>query len=367
MKKHFVTLFPDTHNVNLMKDVGCIPYVLYKEYGYDSTIVSFKNDEYEYLDKYVKGLKIQFLPTGNERLESVKYILKNAKYIDVLNMYHISIGKSLLCLCLYKLLNRKGVSYLKLDLDFKTLEIIEKYNALKKVILRLMAKKIDIISAESSLIAEKIEKILEHKIEYIPNGVLEKEEAILKSDLNDQKKNIFLTVGRLGTEQKATEHLVQAFIKIKDSTKWNLYLVGKCEKKFLEYLDQKFICYPDLKGRINITGEVIDKHRLAEIYKMSTIMVLPSKYESFALVNVEAMLNGCRLLLSDQVSPASDFKKLGNFCEIVQFGNVEQLAQKMLNMSKVSYDANKIAQIAKNNFLWEEICGKIDELILKCK
>ena len=363
MSKRFVTLFPYTYNVNLLKDVGCIPYVLYKEYGYDSTIVSFKNGNYEYLNQYVKGLKIQFLPNGNERIECLRYILKNAQNIDVLNMYHMSIGKSLLCLGLYKLLNKQGVSYLKLDLDFKTLKIIESYNVLKKYILHLMARNLDIISAESTIIAEKIENILRHKVEYIPNGVLGYDKSFLITNLNELKKDLFLTVGRLGTEQKATEHLVEAFIAIKDSTKWNLCLVGKCEEQFIDYLNRKFECYPDLKERIYVTGEIVDKGKLDEVYKMSNILVLPSKYEGFALVNVEAILNGCRLLLSDQVSPASDFKRLGNFCEIVKFGNIKQLAREMLCMSRSTCDANQIAKVAADNFLWNEICGKINDLI----
>lgn len=367
MSKQFVTLFPYTYNVNLTKDVGCIPYIMHKVYGYTSTIVSFKNGEYEYLNSYVKGLKLKFLRKENERIAGIKYVLKNAKSIDVLNMYHMSVGKSLLCLCLYKLLNKQGVSYLKMDLDFKTLDIIENYNFFKKIVLRLMSKNIDIISSESTVIARRVENILGRKVEYIPNGVLEYDSMSMETDLNKKKQNMFLTVGRLGTEQKATEFLVEAFINIKDKTKWNLCLVGKCEEAFIHYMNQKFKDYPDLKNRINITGEIIDKNKLTEIYKLSNIMVLPSKYESFALVNVEAMLNGCRLLLSDQVSPAEDFKQLGDFCQIVEYGNITQLAEKMLNMSQCEYDANKIANVAVDNFLWTKICGKLDELILKCK
>lgn len=365
MGRRFVTLFPYTYNVNLMKDVGCIPYVLYKKYGYDSTIVSFKNDDYEYLHKYVSGLKIEFLPNGNERIESVKYVLKNAKKIDVLNMYHMSIGKSLLCFNLYKMLNKNGVGYLKLDLDFKTLDIIENYNGLKKFIIRLMANKVDIISAESTLIAKKMEDILNRTVEYIPDGVLEYKNESSEIDLNKKKRNCFLTVGRLGTEQKATEQLVEAFIKIRDNTKWNLWLVGSCEDKFTNYLDRLFERYPDLKERINVTGEILDKDKLTEIYRSSNILVLPSKYESFALVNVEGMLEGCRLLLSDRVAPANDFKKMGGFCEVVEFGDVKQLADRMISMSESAYDANQIAKIAADNFLWEKICGKIDKLISK--
>src|SRR6476620_5530988 len=59
--KKFLTLFPYTENVHLIKDVGMIPYVLHKEYGYESTIASFQNGEYPYLEDDVKGLKQTFI------------------------------------------------------------------------------------------------------------------------------------------------------------------------------------------------------------------------------------------------------------------------------------------------------------------
>ena len=365
MRKSFVTLFPHTYNINLLKDVGCIPYVMHKDFGYESTVVSFNNDNYVYLKEHVRGLKMHFIHSGNERIACIKYVIHNAKKIDVLNMYHLSIGKSLLCLGLYKILNKRGIGYLKLDLDFKTLNIIEKYSTIKKHLIRHMIKKVDIVSAESTVIAERLEKIINRKIEYIPNGVLENSGYSSLDDLNSQKRNVFLSVGRLGTEQKATENIVEAYIKIKEESNWNLFLVGKCEEKFAHYLDELFEQLPDLKDRIIVTGEILDKKRLSDIYRMSNILVLPSKYESFALVNVEAILNGCSLLLSDQVAPATDFKKLGDFCEIVEYGNINQLADEMLTMSKKTYDANIISKIATDNFLWSNICGKLNELIMK--
>ena len=40
---NFVTLFLPTENFHLTKDVGMIPYIMYKYYGYNSTIVSYDN------------------------------------------------------------------------------------------------------------------------------------------------------------------------------------------------------------------------------------------------------------------------------------------------------------------------------------
>ena len=48
----YVTLFLKTENVHLLKDVGMIPYYLYKEHGMDCTIATYNNSgDYTYLEK----------------------------------------------------------------------------------------------------------------------------------------------------------------------------------------------------------------------------------------------------------------------------------------------------------------------------
>ena len=63
---NFVTLFLRMKNVHLLKDVGMIPYILHRDYGVDSTMVSMKNEEkYPFLNKEVSGLKMRFLPENS--------------------------------------------------------------------------------------------------------------------------------------------------------------------------------------------------------------------------------------------------------------------------------------------------------------
>ena len=51
MKKRFLTLFPELENVHLMKDVGMIPYIMHKEFGYDSYIASYCSRKLEYFER----------------------------------------------------------------------------------------------------------------------------------------------------------------------------------------------------------------------------------------------------------------------------------------------------------------------------
>ena len=52
--KTFYSIFPYTKNELLSKPNGLIPYTFHKEYGYDSTIVTYNIDNYK--DDDIKGV-----------------------------------------------------------------------------------------------------------------------------------------------------------------------------------------------------------------------------------------------------------------------------------------------------------------------
>ena len=119
MNKKFVTIFPICENVHLTKDLGQIPFFLHHKYHYESSIVCYKNSkEYSNLEGEVKGLNLELIEnTGRIRfLEKsvLRYIRKNAKKIDILNLYHYS-KFTFVYGILYKKYNPKGVLFLTKD------------------------------------------------------------------------------------------------------------------------------------------------------------------------------------------------------------------------------------------------------------
>src|ERR1700744_2775697 len=186
MKKRFVTSFPICENVHLTKDLGQIPYFLYKKHGYDSSIVCYKNSpHYDNINTEVKGLNIEFIEnTGRSSfLEKgvLKYIQKNARQIDVLNLYIFS-KFSVVYGILYKMLNPKGILYLKLDGYNETFDpqstIAHSTGKFKNGILKWLEKKflrsVDLISMENTegtkLVKQKFPSVAD-KIMYLPVGV----------------------------------------------------------------------------------------------------------------------------------------------------------------------------------------------------
>ena len=54
--KRFVTLSINMKSVDYVKDVGQIPYVLHKKYGYESGVAGYQVES-EYLKQEVKGFQ----------------------------------------------------------------------------------------------------------------------------------------------------------------------------------------------------------------------------------------------------------------------------------------------------------------------
>ena len=81
----------------------------------------------------------------------------------------------------------------------------------------------------------------------------------------EEKENIILTVGRLGTEAKNTELLLETLKEI-DLKDWKVYLVGSIDKRFVNYKENFFKENPSLIDKIIFTGEIKDRKELYKYY-----------------------------------------------------------------------------------------------------
>ena len=247
MKKRFVTIFPICENIHLTKDLGQIPFFLHKTYGYKSSIVSYKNsDNYSNLNGEVNGLTIEFIEnTGRlSFLEKgvLKYIRKNAKNIDILNLYIFS-KFTFVYGILYKILNNSQ----------------RYFNHRKHIVFKYLEKKflekVNLITIENSigeqLVKEKYPS-LSNKIMYLPVGV---NDLFLSQHFKDrfktfdQKENIILTVGRIGEGIKNNEMMLRALSQI-NLGNWKMVFVGAINPDFKPYLENWHKSNPELKDKI---------------------------------------------------------------------------------------------------------------------
>lgn len=363
-KIRFVTLFPNCPNVGLVKDVGQIPYVLgYLDNNIMTKLVSSVIDSEGANIDQVKGLVIEKCPyiLNSELIAGLWYLLKHSKEIEWLNIYHCG-RKAFYWTKLYKFLNPEGKVYLKLDLDFIS---CDKYDRDKKerILFRKVTNAMDLVSVESKAVLERIKNYAGCEIKLISNGYCPLGEKI---DVTNERENVFITVGRLGTKQKATEVLLKAFAKSAHQHDWKLKLVGSIEPEF-ELVKEKFLAEnPELFDRVIFEGVINERKQLYQEYCKSKVMVLPSRWESFALVGPEAISCGCRIIISDQVPSMYEVTCDGKYGEIVPVENVEALARAMLDATKLEYTedmAEEIATYAEEFFSWRKICEKLQEYL----
>ena len=379
-KPTFVTVFTETENFHLVKDVGQLPYFMYKTEGYDATLISYKNNvEYLFINNEVSGLKLNFIPNKGRffyfELGVLYYLLNNSKSIDVLNLFHFK-KDNILYLLIYKLVNPKGKAYIKLDMDilfFKNFNAFLFSNyVLKNFILKALTswifKLTDLFSVETDQAKDYLLNVypeLEHKLICIPNGVDNlylDQEIPIKPFI--EKENIILTVGRIGTEQKNTELLLDA-LKITDLKDWKVYILGPIEERFKKKIADFYREYPQLENKVIFTGNITNRKELFDWYNRAKIFCLTSRWESFGIVFTEALYFG-NYLITSPISSAAYITNNGKYGTVAkahtqEFSNAIQNSIEPGFLSSQRY--TEIKSFSKENFTWPVIVKKLADKI----
>ena len=362
-KKTFVTLF-NSENIHLLKDVGLIPYGMYKYKNYDASIATYFNGQYPYADNLVKGLKITEVKkiTGKFDLDCLIYLAQNARKIDVLNIYHIK-GQSGLKALTYKIFNRKGKIYLKFD------SVICKDSGinLKNIACALLLKLSDFKSTE---IEEKVNSLSfswNEKIGFVPNPYYP---AYFQNYVYfNQRKNQIITVGRIGSNQKATEILIEGFAKIHNKIpEWQLVLVGPRETFDIKLDFEKFINdiyekYDGIKDKIIFKGSITEKNILNDLYLESKIAAFPSRWEGFGIAPMEACLSGCFFVGTDIPSfrALTENFKYAYACKIEDVTDFsDKLLKACLNIDDLERKSLELREIALRKYSLQTVTDIIE-------
>lgn len=361
-EKKVVAVAPMTgwYNVLLTKDCGLIPYLFYKNHQCEVSMLGAKVEECSYLDSYVKGLKMEFLSTGSEE-EKVNYIEKHAAEMDavILNGAYPSnfnVAK------VYKKFHPKGRIYLGLDANSFWMDRIfwKEENFLS------FMDCCDVIAVAGRAMQKHLNEKWRWKIEYIPNGYYPFA-GFFQKPIFKEKENIILTVGRLGTEQKATEILMEAFALIAEEIpEYQLHLVGSVEGTFQNYIKNYQEQYPQLKERIILTGTIYEKERLVQEYRRAKIFALPSRWEGGTPnVIAEALSAGCVTAVTkfDEWRDATDQEQCGMAAEIDDRDGFAQILLLLCKRNDLSVLSDHAYQYAKRNYDMERIVAKINELL----
>lgn len=375
------------------KDNGMIPIYAHNVLGFESEIVTcnLKED----LPQDIRGVKIIKIPRLFKKMKKFapwvmffkriplyRYISKNAKDIDVLMLFHIT-KCSYWNAFFYKRFNPNGKIFIKADFNLEVYEKeIQKTQMKPKNLREFFRKRREIkeydkrkkLVSMANLISYETEEAYEKmkdsyagvstkgKTIMLPNGyddlLIEKK---FKLKNYSEKENIFLTVGRLGTEEKNTEFLLKVLEKV-ELKDWKFFFVGGIENKFQKKIDDFFQKFPEKKEQIIFTGIVKDRDVLYEYYNRSKVFILPSKWESFGIVMVEALAFNNYILTSNTCA-AKDITNSEEVGEIFSIVNENELIEKVTKIIKREVDLKKKESLIssyKNRFKYSSIIKSLN-------
>lgn len=366
MKKNFVHICEELEATWLGKDNAMIPIYTHEVLGYESEIVTcnLKND----LPDEYRGVKITKIPRWIKKVRNflpiiiyIKriplycWIIKNAKNIDILMLFHIT-KCSYWEAMLYRKFNPNGKIYVKADFNpkvydkemerqeikpknlrefFRKRREINEYNKRKKLV-----KIVDLISYETKEAFEKMkdsyaEVSTKNRTIYLPNGYDDKIIDEIEKKSYEEKENIFITVGRLGTYEKNTELILEALEKV-DLKDWKFYLIGSITDEFQKKIEEFYKKNPTKKEKVIFLGEIKNKKELYEYYNKAKVFVLTSRWESFGIVLVEALAFN-NYILSTKIGAINDIFELENVGEIVTEKNLSNKIESIISRKRINF------------------------------
>lgn len=354
-------------NQMLLKDCGIVPYLLHKKYGYNAIMVGWKNGEYPYLDTYLKGLQMEFLKECKGVRESVgeliRYVEMNSREMDILTLYgaHSSYFP---VISFYRKLRPDGKIYMALDANTYWTGRIAWSNAEASHFFDIC----DVLATSGKKMQQYIAmKWPKWKIEYIPNGFFNSTAESIVVD-EKQKENILLTVGRIGTEQKANHVLLEAFAAVSEHIgEWKVHLVGAIDEQFKSYVHEYFKRYPHLREKVLFKGLLESKEELYHEYARAKIFILTSNLEGGTPnVFAEALFHGCYMITSE-IDAAEDITNKGACGRTFPIGDsfaLQQLLVDVCNNDALLKGALPgILRYAENTFDWDTNIQKIHYLL----
>ena len=184
----------------------------------------------------------------------------------------------------------------------------------------VIRKYVDVVTAINGE-DEAFFRRLHHNVIRIPHWI----PSPLVSHPSPRKRNMILFVGRLNDPVKGIEHLLAL-----PEGKYEIHCVGRGDMP----TDRK-----DFFHHVNIPVE-----ELSALYAQASLVVVPSKYEAFSFVALEAMEKGTPVLMSERVRIADYLQGVSGH-NIFRYGDTEDFVSKIDSTMRMSVDVDNIRAI----------------------
>lgn len=371
--KNLCLIFNHFEQEHLGKDVFLAPYYLAKKNNLHLTIVyrqtkTNANFPAQYRGAELTPLKTHFgyfwLWYTEWIIRSLVYVLMHGRKYDFLMSFHIYF-RSILLSIFYKTVNPSGKIYLKLDIpDFIIRKLSRRAkNPIWKFLYNRCIAATDIFSVETKPCYEQLINLSyfrKHadKVVYLPNGFDEDQvrQLGINTKLFAEKQNHLITVGRLGTDQKNTELLLDAITQL-ETRDWKFYFIGPIEKNFSKKIEAYFKANPALKNKVFFTGNIPTKKELWNYYNNAKVFALPSRWESYGLVLNEARYFRNYILTTD-VGAAKEIIA-GRYGKIVD-DQSDAFAENIQNIIDCKVDIDVYKNTDNKTITWEYLINRIN-------
>jgi phosphatidylinositol alpha-1,6-mannosyltransferase len=207
------------------------------------------------------------------------------------------------------------------------------------------------------------------RVRYIPNGIdFSKFEPIPSPEPFRQKYGItgpfVLYVGRLASN-KGLQVLVEAASKVlKTHPEMKFVLVGEDEGEKIKL--EKRLKELKIKDKFLFTGHVTDEKLFLSAYSACEVFVLPSEYEAFGIVLLEAQ--ACeKPCVASRVGGTSEAIGIeGKTGLLVEFGDIEGLAEALNDLLSNPKKRRKFGKRGRKHvrehYTWPAIVEEIEKV-----
>lgn len=363
----------------LSKDIFLVPYYIAKYLGGTLDYIYCQNFGNTNIPTVYRNAKIQQSDIADEFRTMLKYIVADAKQIDVLFIWGSNL-KHMQIIRLFKLVNPKGKVVVFGDMELPQARIINQTDfmcpkgvkgMIKRYFTNFFMRNVTYIVANTEAYNE-MKKLCDRNrwnglLHFYPCLDDEKfhEYGIICRSW-EEKENIMVCVGRIGCYQKNTEMLLNALEKV-DLKDWKVYMIGPITSSldlndsgdFQKTIDEFFERNPQYREKLIFTGMIYDQKEVFEYYNKAKVLLSTSRHEGFANVYSQAAAMGCYIISTDVggADVASNNWKFGIRVNQEDSVGLANILRDFISCNIVVTPSNKIAPA--------DICysNKINQLI----
>ncbi len=350
-------------NYELIKDIGAVPYLFYKNKNCTVYMVGIDKDSDYSFAQYVMGEELVKLPDYSMD-SKLGWLNEHAKGVDCLMLFG-TYPNNMRVAEVYKQLNPDGVIYLALDATAFWINNIPRYDKAVDEFYR----KCDLIGVSALSLQKFITKKWNMDIRVVRNGYYPFGIGEVKQPDFGKKENRIIAVGRIGAHEKRHDILLKAYAEMSKKTSgWQLRLIGPIEDTFYGFIDDYMEEHPYLEDSISFSGNIVDKAVLHEEFLEAKIFVQCSESEAFTNVIPEAMSAGCAILTTeiDTCKEATNYGRCGLVSPI---NNYNKLAD---NIERLCNDEEELIRMSENsfrcyeeNYNYNDIIDELYEMLIR--